>query len=535
MKRNGVKQKRPKKMSLKWKVFAYLLSLAAVILAVLWLCQTVYLEKFYKYIKERDLKESVELLTQVLKLDDPADKIKEIAQENALCLLVVDPEGERLYAEQFDPVSAIDGLSKEQLLMYYAEVKQQGGVVEIQPEDFKDKNMLLKEKKKDDFEKREQWKFDTKAVSREAAEGNPPDSQFSLGRPIEEQLLTYRHGGQESMVYAKILSVNGEEAMLLVTIKLTPVEATIQTLRFQLILISVIIILLSLVLAFTISRSISKSIIRVNASAAELAKGNLDVIFDGTDYREIEQLSNTLNYAAAELAKTENFQRELLANVSHDLRTPLTMIIAYAEVMRDLPGENTPENIQVVIEEAQRLTNLVNDMLDISKLQAGVMQMERKEYDLTDSIHRVMERYVKLKEQEQYQILFEYDENVRVDADEYKIYQVLYNLINNAINYTGEDKKVVVRQLVRGGRVRIEVQDTGEGIPKEELGNVWERYYKVDKVHKRALQGTGLGLSICRNILKLHGAQFGVESEPGSGSVFWFELPCIHAGTTTPI
>ena len=166
-------------------------------------------------------------------------------------------------------------------------------------------------------------------------------------------------------------------------------------------------------------------------------------------------------------------------------------------------------------------------MLDVSKLQAGVLQLEKRVYNLTESINGVMERYVKLKEQDQYQIQFLSEERVFVCADEYKIFQVLYNLINNAINYTGEDKKVVVEQIVKDGKVRIEVRDTGAGIPEEELDNVWERYYKVDKVHKRAIQGTGLGLSICKNILKLHQAEYGVESRQGCGSTFWFELEIV--------
>ena len=200
------------------------------------------------------------------------------------------------------------------------------------------------------------------------------------------------------------------------------------------------------------------------------------------------------------------------------------MIIAYAEVMRDLPGENTPENVQVVIDEAARLTNLVNDMLDMSKLQAGVMVKNAEIYNLTESIETVLERYNKLKEQEGYVIEFDYDRKVYVDADEYKIFQVIYNLINNAINYTGTDKTVRVRQKVVEDRVRIEVEDSGEGIAKEDLPYVWDRYYKVDKTHKRSVMGTGLGLSIVKNILELHDAAYGVWSEEGKGSIFWFEL-----------
>ena len=164
-------------------------------------------------------------------------------------------------------------------------------------------------------------------------------------------------------------------------------------------------------------------------------------------------------------------------------------------------------------------------MLDISKLQSGVMEKNVSVYNLTESIQSVFERYNKLKEQEGYSIEFQYGQEVMVEADEFKIFQVIYNLVNNAINYTGEDKRVLVRQIVKGETVRIEVIDTGEGIAEEALPYVWDRYYKVDKTHKRAVMGTGLGLSIVKNILILHEAEYGVESEKGKGSTFWFELP----------
>ena len=126
-----------------------------------------------------------------------------------------------------------------------------------------------------------------------------------------------------------------------------------------------------------------------------------------------------------------------------------------------------------------------------------------------------------------YQIHFESDQEVSVQADEMKISQVLYNLINNAINYTGPDKSVTVRQTVDDGWVKIEVIDTGEGIPTDKLPYVWERYYKLDKTHKRAAVGTGLGLSIVKNVLELHQARYGVNSTVGQGSIFWFALPVV--------
>ena len=135
-----------------------------------------------------------------------------------------------------------------------------------------------------------------------------------------------------------------------------------------------------------------------------------------------------------------------------------------------------------------------------------------------------MKCYAALTEKEGYHITFDYEEEVEIEGDELKISQVIYNLINNAINYTGEDKTVAVCQKIVDNKVRMEVTDTGEGIAEENIPYIWDRYYKVDKLHKRAAIGTGLGLSIVRNILEAHGATYGVESELHKGSTFWFEL-----------
>ena len=263
----------------------------------------------------------------------------------------------------------------------------------------------------------------------------------------------------------------------------------------------------------------------MSSEASKLALGNYNVNFDGGNCTETANLSATLNRAAYELSKLDKMQKDLIANVSHDLRTPLTMIAGYSEAMRDLPGEATPENIQIVIDETNRLTSLVNDMLEVSRYQNGTQTLKMTRFNFTDVIRVTLERYAKLRERDGYSIIFEADRDVWVDADEGRILQVIYNLINNAVNYTGDDKKVVIRQSVTDdGFVQLEVIDTGIGIPEEELPLVWERYYKVNDFHKRANMGTGLGLSIVKNILLLHGAQFGVSSRVGQGSCFWFRL-----------
>ena len=241
----------------------------------------------------------------------------------------------------------------------------------------------------------------------------------------------------------------------------------------------------------------------------------------------------TLNYAAKELSKNDNLQKELIANISHDLRTPLTMIKGYSEMMRDIPEENTPENIQAIIDEAERLSGLVNDLLDLSRVESGTKEFSTVPFDLTDAVTEVVNRYEKMNSAKGYNIEFEYQGEAMVKADKSMILQVIYNLTNNAINYCGDDLYVGIRQEIltdkNGRRVaRISVIDHGEGIDPDKLPLIWDRYYKVDSAHRRAVVGTGLGLSIVKKILTRHNASYGVESKPGEGSTFWFELPIIN-------
>ena len=447
-------------------------------------------------------------VTEILQSEDKdkEEKIDALTARYNMAVLVAEQDGTILYSAEYIPNSNLNMMPAELVQDCYQRAVEDGGSTRIE------------------FGGGEQKPFTRPDTDVPEMPETHESAQADADRMMDGFMQNHGQDRIESVITVNLVPVDGTEVLLFVNTQLTPVDATVNTLRVELVWITFIMILLSLVVALLISRQVSKSFIKINESAKKMAKGDFSVRFEGKDYREIAELSDTLNATAVELNRNENLRRELIANVSHDLRTPLTMIIAYAEVMRDLPGENTPENVQVVIDEAARLTNLVNDMLDISKLQAGVMVKNAEVYNLTESIEAVLERYNKLKEQEGYVIEFDYDRKVYVDADEYKIFQVIYNLINNAINYTGTDKTVRVRQKVVEDRVRIEVADSGEGIAKEDLPYVWDRYYKVDKTHKRSVMGTGLGLSIVKNILELHDAAYGVWSEEGKGSIFWFEL-----------
>ena len=207
------------------------------------------------------------------------------------------------------------------------------------------------------------------------------------------------------------------------------------------------------------------------------------------------------------------------------MRTPLTLIKGYAELMRDIPSEATPENLQVVIDESTRLTTLVNDMLALSREQEGNEALNLERFDIVSYLDELIARHGKLIEHLGYSIEWEHDKEAYVIGDKSKIAQVVYNLINNAVNYAGDDKKVIVKEYAKADVIRIEVTDHGAGVDVEVLPHIWDRYYKSEKSHKRAEVGTGLGLSIVKSVMSKHpGGAYGVITSVGEGSTFYIEL-----------
>lgn len=215
-----------------------------------------------------------------------------------------------------------------------------------------------------------------------------------------------------------------------------------------------------------------------------------------------------------------------MANVSHDLKTPLTMIKGYAEMIRDLNSDNIEkrnDNLNVIIEESERLNVLVEDLLTLSKIQANKDTIVKEKFDLIEMINSIVKRYAIYKDTEGYKFEINAPKEVIIDADKKKLEQVIYNLINNAINYTGKDKRIIINVIV-DDKVKVEIKDTGKGISEEDLPHIWEKYYHSKKKHKRNVIGTGIGLSIVKTILESHGFKYGVESKKNKGTTFYFEI-----------
>ncbi len=463
----------PDVKSFKFVLWSYFVIFAVALMAILWLLQTAFLQTYYEEMKTREIVRAANAiagnygtldLEEMRELSYKDDMFVHIETESGLVIYTADP-GFHGRSEMVDSLDL--------------------------------------------------------AIVKNKLE-NSPTGTVSFE-------MSSRPGKIKTLVYAKLIEDTPEGKIYLsVFAPLAPLESTVDILTSQLVLVTIISLALAFLLSFFISRKVTKPLIGLSDSAAVLATGKYDVTFDGGHYSEFQRLAETLNYTSRELAKIDRLQKDLIANVSHDLRTPLTMIKSYAEMVRDLSGENPVKrssHLNVIIDEADRLNLLVNDFLMLSQMQSGVTILEPEVFSLKEIAAGILRSYGVLTERESYHINLECDEEMLVFADPHRIKQVLSNFISNAVRYSGEKKEVLVSIERTENGVLCRVTDQGEGIPADELEHIWERYYKVQRNSADGPSGgSGLGLAIVKEILSLHKARFGVESEVGRGSTFWFEL-----------
>jgi signal transduction histidine kinase len=255
-----------------------------------------------------------------------------------------------------------------------------------------------------------------------------------------------------------------------------------------------------------------------------MAGGNLSIKVDVESEDELGMLSDTINNLSVQLQKIEQLRKELIANVSHEFRTPLSLIKGYAETIRDITGE-VPEKrnrqLGIILEETDRLKSMVDDTLNLSQMQSEYFKLEVKPFNVAATVRNIANRFSYIFEARGIGLeLHAEKDNIVVTGDEARIEQVLYNFVNNACNHTTKDGHIRIGVTENANNVKIEVSDNGEGISEEEMPYIWDRFYKASKDSR----GTGLGLAIAKRILEAHQSSFGVESELNKGACFWFEL-----------
>ena len=320
------------------------------------------------------------------------------------------------------------------------------------------------------------------------------------------------------------LSADGQYGVIVST-SLAQITTAAEVLRSILGPVALILLVLDLLLAMLFSRWFTRPIRKLSNGAQEIAAGNYDVAIKVEHHDEIGRLAEDFNHMAAEVKRSAQLEKDILANVSHDLRTPLTLIKGYAETVRDLTGSDDAkrtEQCNIIVDETDRLSALVNSVMELSKVQSGAEKPNLVDFDMSELCFEVAGRYDALCDKNHWKLDLQADAPCPVSADPAMMERVMHNLLGNAFHHIGTDGVVVLRAIPQEKGCRIEVEDHGPGIPPEDLPYIFDRYYRARQDSGRV--GTGLGLSITKAILQQHGFAFGVDSAVGKGSTFWFEM-----------
>ncbi len=478
-----------KTISLRWKLARTLLLFGLFIIAVLFVFQGLLLEPMYEANKISTVK-------------TVSDSIAAMIQSGA------EVSEETLFAMQMENDTCVRVIDTDEPDDFYQPPGMNAGCVLYRMNPQEINNMITQAYSSDD---------DT-YLSRESTYHGMPEDMKKMEDDKAIRSITYtrmvRKGNDEDgdlyavMVYAGFPRVNDAS----------------RTLNRQLLYIGIITAAAVMFLTWLLDRSIARPLEVINSEAKKLPDGEYTADPSTNLYSEAQELNETLVQAAEDIRKADKARRDLIANVSHDLRTPLTMITGYGEMMIDMPEEKTDENIRVIIDESKRLSALVNDLLDLSRMQEGKIELHCEPFDLHEMVSTELRKY-DVYTRDGYQIEYIPAMNCPVNADRRRMEQVFNNYMTNALHYGGEAKHIIVREVKMENSIQVQVRDFGEGIAEKDLSNIWDRYYKVDREHVRTSSGSGIGLSIVRSILDLHHAKYGVNSEPGKGSTFWFELP----------
>jgi signal transduction histidine kinase len=286
-------------------------------------------------------------------------------------------------------------------------------------------------------------------------------------------------------------------------------------------------IVISVILIYIFSLRLSRPLKLIKNAARVISAGEFTKRLDIKSKDEIGELAGTFNQMAAALQNLEEMRRGFIANVSHELRTPMTSIRGFVEGMLDgtIPQERQPYYLAIVRDETNRLNRLVNDLLDLAKMEAGEMTLNLKAFDINEVVRRCVIKLETLLVGKNITVEADFEEeDMYVNADRDAIERVLYNLLHNAIKFSHENGTIKIKTNRQKDKIAVAVEDNGTGIESSELDMIWERFYKSDKSRGRDKTGTGLGLAIVKNIINEHHQSIWVESEAGKGTKFIFTL-----------
>lgn len=454
-----------KTRSLRANLLIYFLIFSALILGFLYFFQVIFFNTYYKITQTTALEQTVKQVEKNITEQNYNEIFNEISLDNEVCVRIVKQNKIIYYSDYYKHCSSKDNHALEAIT----------------------NNFLTSNKKY-----------------------------------LKVEFVNERYNNK-SLVYGKKL---GSDTYVFANSSLVSMDKSMNLLKSQFLYVTVAVLLLSVIISYYFAKRVAEPILKINESAKDLTNKKEPVKFSlDSEVFELKELANTLNEVSKQLYKTEELRKEFLANVTHDLKTPLTLIEAYASSARDLNSGNKKKrerDLDIILEESERLNMLVNDILTLSKIENKSTKLKLEDYDITKQIETILERFAIYKN-DGYNFIFNEKEKYVITADKQEMERVIYNLINNAINYTGSNKQVKIELKKQKNILTIKVIDTGKGIEDSDKKLVWNKYFRLNKRHRRETVGTGLGLPIVKEILEKHGFEYGIESKLNKGTCFYFK------------
>ena len=354
-------------------------------------------------------------------------------------------------------------------------------------------------------------------VIKSVLEGNVVTLQGKINGMFDEPVLTVGYPLQTDQI-----------AGIFMCTSMTEIERSLQGMYKMGFIILTAVMSIGIVLVYIFSKKITKTLLQMNEATKVIAGGNFEQRIEIKSEDEIGQLAESFNHMAESLDKYEKVRRDFIANVSHDLRSPLTSIQGFLGAILDgtIPQEKQFHYLNIVLEETKRLTKLTNDIVELSRAQTSNITLEKTRFDINTLIRESIERLEPRLQQKDIKIdaIFAEKETF-VCADEDKIARVIYNLVDNAIKFSDIGKKIEVETVLQQNKkLLVSIKDYGKGIAEEDLKYIFDRFYKVDSSRGKDKTGSGLGLCIVREFLLAHGENIAVKSEKDKGTTFVFTL-----------
>ncbi|MCR5322540.1 MAG: HAMP domain-containing histidine kinase [Lachnospiraceae bacterium] len=495
-----------KTKNFKTKLWTYFALFTAFIFIVLWLLQTVFLQGFYNRMLISDTREAAEDIIANSTKPDIEKKIDTIARKNSILVVVADENGDMIY-------------SSDEFKSKHTKSRSGDDKIETSENLQTDTSSEQPAKKPSKPNTKNSDKNDYRSL---------PDDFDDVLKMLEESSGEYvERTNDDYYVYGTYINFHGEEgqSILYISTPMNAVGASVSILQKILALVTVLSLAAGFVLSWFLAKKFSKPVDTLCRKAEKLGEKDYSPEYEKGFCSELDALNDTLDQTNDKLNISRDFQMQLLSNVSHDLRTPLTMIKGYAEMIRDISWEDSEamkDDIQVVIKEADRLNALVNEILEYSELQSDTMHRDFEEFDLSELVKSTAERFEKLSSPDNVIIEKDIESGIISSGDQNLIERALYNLMDNAVRHTGDGKNIRVSLKKADGKAIIEVRDYGAGIPAEEIEHIWERYYTSRQRKGKGV--SGLGLAIVRQIVGMHNGKCYARSSQGEGCTFYIEL-----------